>query len=58
MDPYRNTVHLEDKRDEFENCYKLKRQEKSSRNTVQKARNTNVAVYRKIVKVDFNKISI
>ena len=25
MDPYRNTVHLEDKREEFENCYKLER---------------------------------
>ena len=25
MDPYRNTVHLEDKREEFENRYKLER---------------------------------
>ena len=38
MDPYRNTVHLEDKREEFENCYKLERQKKSLRKTVQKAK--------------------
>ena len=38
MDPYRNTVHLEDKREEFENRYKLERQKKSTKNTVQKAK--------------------
>ena len=34
MDAYRNTAHLEDKRREFENCYKLERWNKTSRNTV------------------------
>ena len=45
MDAYRNNVHLEDKRREFENWYKLEGQNKASRNTVKKARNINFTVF-------------
>ena len=34
MNAYRNTVHLEDKREEFVNSHKLERLKKSLRNTV------------------------